>query len=162
MILFLVPETRFDRDLTQVEDVNPNHPQENVTDEEDPMEKDNAQTNEFELAPSPTAASTIPPKKSQLQLLAFCSGVPKEMNLLELFLRPFPLIAYPAVLWATLACQYSSLEELLSLPLIFSSRCRRAGDKCHVIRRQSCRLTSTPVQLQQRHQWIDQHSQLDR
>lgn len=115
MILLLVPESRFERDLTQVEDVNAIQAQVNTTDAENLAEKENALANELELAPIPTTSPTIPLKKSQLQLLAFYSGVPKNMNLLELFLRPFPLIAYPAVLWGTLACQSSSLEYLLFL-----------------------------------------------
>lgn len=101
MIVFLVPETRFERYLTQIE-VNAVQSSEGP-DAEQPDQKETP-VNEFELAPLPTTA-TLPPKKSQMQLLAFSSAPPKDMNLLELFLRPFPLIAYPAVLWATLACQ---------------------------------------------------------
>ncbi|OQV09744.1 hypothetical protein CLAIMM_13833 [Cladophialophora immunda] len=114
MILFLVPESRFKRDLTQVEDVNAVQPRESIIDGEDPAEKESTLANEFELAPIPTNSSTIPSKMSQMQLLAFCSGVPKDMNLLELFLRPFPLIAYPAVLWATLAYAVALATSVMS------------------------------------------------
>lgn len=114
MILFLVPESRFERDLTHVENGNATQPRGSPIDVEDPADKENALADELEVAPSPTTSSATPPKKSQMQLLNIYSGVPKDMNILELFLRPFPLIAYPAVLWATLACQLSSPEKLLS------------------------------------------------
>lgn len=57
------------------------------------------------LATAETA--TTPIKKSPRQLLSLWSGVLKETSLVEVFLRPFPLIAYPAVLWGTLACKFS-------------------------------------------------------
>lgn len=42
------------------------------------------------------------PKKTFSQELSLWSGVPKDTSLLELFIRPFPLIAYPAVIYSFL------------------------------------------------------------
>lgn len=41
-------------------------------------------------------------KKSQLQNMKLWSGLPKEKTLIKLFLRPIPLVAYPAVIFAFL------------------------------------------------------------
>jgi MFS family permease len=42
------------------------------------------------------------PKKSFLQDLSLVSGVPQQTSLLKLFLRPLPMIVYPAVILAFL------------------------------------------------------------
>ncbi|KAJ9612972.1 hypothetical protein H2200_002913 [Cladophialophora chaetospira] len=104
MILFGVPETRFERYLTQA-DNNGDRLNEtaNMPDStEKSMATEVEEPREVESAAPPTS-STVPPKKSNWQLLALYDGVPKDVNLIELFLRPIPTIAYPAVIWATLA-----------------------------------------------------------
>lgn len=40
------------------------------------------------------------PKKTWMQEMSLWSGTAKDINLLESFIRPFPLIAYPAVIFA--------------------------------------------------------------
>jgi MFS family permease len=43
------------------------------------------------------------PKKTYLQEISLWSGVPAHTNLLKMFIRPLPLIAYPSVIYAFLA-----------------------------------------------------------
>lgn len=42
------------------------------------------------------------PKKTYVQQLSLWSGTPSDENLLRMFVRPLPMIAYPAVLFAFL------------------------------------------------------------
>ncbi|KAL4985738.1 major facilitator superfamily domain-containing protein [Aspergillus falconensis] len=49
-----------------------------------------------------TEAGPIIPKKSYLQELAFCSVTNPNVSLWKVFTRPFILMAYPTVLWASL------------------------------------------------------------
>ncbi len=113
MVLLLVPESRFER-LLKVEATSELQSQLASTDfgpQDKPIFADEVEVVVPRLASvGPTHA---PHKKSQLQLLSLWSGVSPHSNLLDIFLRPFPLIAYPAVLWGTLACK-PMMQPLLS------------------------------------------------
>lgn len=99
-ILLLVPETRFERQLTDISATPAQH-ETMISDKLSTIvQEENISNGELD------SNTTIPPKKTNLQLLSLWSGVPKGMNLIELFLRPFPFIVYPAVAWATLACMF--------------------------------------------------------
>ncbi len=45
------------------------------------------------------------PKKTYLQHLSLWSGTPSE-SFFSIFIRPVFMIGYPAVIWATIGCEY--------------------------------------------------------
>jgi MFS family permease len=98
-VFFLCPETRYDRSAVIVA-TPPTTPSSICVskfsdDEENSMEK-TASANDRNL-------STVQVKpKTYAQQLSLWSGVPKDTSLLKLFLRPFPMIAYPAVAFSFL------------------------------------------------------------
>jgi hypothetical protein len=47
------------------------------------------------------------PKKPWSQQLKLWSPLPKDLSLFELFLRPWPLIVYPEVIFSTLATAFA-------------------------------------------------------
>ncbi|TKA64032.1 hypothetical protein B0A55_10129 [Friedmanniomyces simplex] len=110
VVLLFCPETRYDR--SYLEGVaSGNRSTESVpatptSDEEAgngaPVEKV-ASIRSKEMPNHPAFRGDQVPKKTWMQDLSLWSGVPKDTNLLELFVRPLPLIAYPAVVFAFLA-----------------------------------------------------------
>lgn len=102
-VLLLVPETRYDR--TGLETAAPSTSASsasipNVSNEDGSALEKTISTNEREM--QGRGSSEARPKKSYFQELSLWSGVPKETNLLKLFLRPFSLIVYPAVAFSFL------------------------------------------------------------
>ncbi|KAH8702210.1 major facilitator superfamily domain-containing protein [Talaromyces proteolyticus] len=89
-VLFLVPETRYERHFGQENDEN--------------NSKNPVNTVQHDIKSIPTHCSEVPSpsKMTYFQSLRLFSGVPRT-NLINLFVRPFPLIAYPAVMWAFLS-----------------------------------------------------------
>lgn len=55
-----------------------------------------------------TAASTTPRTTTYLQMLKLWSGTTDE-SILTVLIRPFPTLAYPAVIWAIVGCGFSTL-----------------------------------------------------
>ncbi|KAK3072547.1 hypothetical protein LTR53_006646, partial [Teratosphaeriaceae sp. CCFEE 6253] len=110
VVLLFCPETRYDR--SYLEEVGPSVrgagsvPSTPTSDEETgngaPVEKV-ASSRVKEDASLPAFRGEQVPKKTFMQELNPWSGVTKDTNLLELFIRPWPLIAYPAVIFAFLA-----------------------------------------------------------
>ncbi|KAI7282566.1 MFS general substrate transporter [Hortaea werneckii] len=108
-VVFFVPETRYERPQTPQgtpigRSNNPPSPSHSANDEEvgAPVEK-TLSSRSKEVDPGVLRSSSEPiRKKTMLQELSLWSGVPKDESLLKLFLRPFPLIVYPAVLYSTL------------------------------------------------------------
>ena len=100
MVLFLVPETRFYRnmDLGMQEDAASN-------DVSEKMAPDSSYHDVDPESRSSSVAQSQGVQKSYLQTLKLWSGVPTGSNIFQIFLRPFPLIAYPAVFWAFMACK---------------------------------------------------------
>lgn len=72
-------------------------------DEETPMEK-TVTLNSKEVSESPERRATRMqvPKKTFVQELSLSSGTPADTNLFKMFIRPFPLLAYPAITYAFL------------------------------------------------------------
>jgi MFS family permease len=65
---------------------------------------ENKEFPEGQPASTPNGTDTVdsvPPKKTFLQSLALFDGRKTDENFFKLFLRPFPLIAHPAVLWVS-------------------------------------------------------------
>lgn len=113
MVFFLVPETRFRRVLDPT--VAPEVVQE-------PKSVAEVQTQGFDDGTSKDSGEVQNGStKTYLQQLDPWSGIDNTSSYLNLFLRPFPLILYPACLFATLACKrprdirynYSNLIHIL-------------------------------------------------
>ena len=98
-VSLLVPETRFDRrqsdgSINLLAPAKDHDKKYSV--EECEHHTDNATAH---------SATTVTKKKSYLQQLSLWSGTAEGINYASLFLRPFPLLLYPAVLWAMLSCK---------------------------------------------------------
>ncbi|KAK4950306.1 hypothetical protein LTR10_011287 [Elasticomyces elasticus] len=109
-VLLFVPETRYDRSYLEKASSS-NQSTDSVTggsvaDEESgngsPIEKV-VSSKSKEMPTHPAFRGEQLPKKTWMQELSLWSGVPKDTNLLEMFIRPLPLIVYPAVVFAFLA-----------------------------------------------------------
>ncbi|KAK5136176.1 hypothetical protein LTR08_004013 [Meristemomyces frigidus] len=105
VVLLFCPETRYDRsELSQDSATLPLNSKDSTTtpNEESwtgaPAEKTLSASSQELTADDPAFPQL--PKKTWLQELSLWSGVPKSTNLLTLFIRPFPLILYPAVIFA--------------------------------------------------------------
>ena len=101
-VFFLCPETRYDRSAINSAAPSTTASSTSVSkfsdDEEQTMEKT---TNTNERSVQYHSATQVAPK-TYAQQLSLWTGVSKETSLLKLFLRPFPMIAYPAVAFAFL------------------------------------------------------------
>lgn len=102
-VLLLVPETRYDRtgtdDALSSASASSSSLKNNSDEEGAAMEKTiSARGREMKTNSSAEAK----PKKTYREQLSLWTGVPKDTNLLKLFLRPFPLIVYPAVAFSFL------------------------------------------------------------
>lgn len=99
-VFFLVPETRYQRDYktsmaSVTGELHADYFKNEKTDPESPIATE---------VPSPLTppGSRQIPKKTFVQNLSLWSGIPKDMNIPKMFLRPFALIMYPAVIYAFL------------------------------------------------------------
>lgn len=103
-VLF-VPETRYDRSQVRSATSTPASGSEaeleragkDGTEASEETKLDRFTTAERELQHSARRQNEIP-KKSWRQELSLWSGTPKDTSLLKLFIRPLPLIVYPAVI----------------------------------------------------------------
>jgi MFS family permease len=98
-VLFLCPETRYQRDDVTSRPaavVRMDSDSLKASSEEVPNEKDVHQV--VQISDEPARL----PKKTFLQDLSLFSRVPQQTSLLKLFLRPLPMIVYPAVILAFL------------------------------------------------------------
>ncbi|KAK4495099.1 hypothetical protein PRZ48_013426 [Zasmidium cellare] len=115
LVVLFVPETRYDRtelmkspasstrSLSLDSESTPTKSEEPtaINDETD-IEKANASPVIKAVHPAHREPAVDIPKKTFLQELSLWSGLPKNTNLLKLFIRPLPMIAYPAVILAFL------------------------------------------------------------
>jgi len=109
-VVFFVPETRFARDFSaSLETTNAvaSSPTFSPSSEETPVPSDideekHVYTSTTEPHSPPHTTWNQVPKKSYLQSLTLWTGVPRDVNLFELFIRPFPLILYPSIMFAFL------------------------------------------------------------
>lgn len=92
MVIFFVPETRYFRD-NNLEAAIPSGT-ETPSDQSSDLEKKRDY--------SPEATTNEVPKKTFIQELSLWSGVDKNNSLLILFIRPWPMIVYPSVIYAFL------------------------------------------------------------
>jgi MFS family permease len=101
-VVFLCPETRYDRSHLEILPVSSSASSssiEKASDEDEAHVGKNTGSNDTELQGQ--RESQVQPK-TYVQQLSLWTGVPKDTNLLRLFLRPFPFIAYPAVAFSFL------------------------------------------------------------
>ena len=101
-VLLFVPETRFNRDVPKsLGATTSDQAIESSSDEDVDVEKT--------VSPSVKPVPGLPaleqvqvPNKSFAQQLSLWSGVPSDTNLFKMFIRPLPMIVYPAVMFAFL------------------------------------------------------------
>lgn len=97
-VVLFVPETRYERTGKALATTESSTSIETPIDENVGKEKEAGETTK----PVTDRSTEQLPKKTWLQELSVWSGTAKDTNLFEMFVRPFPLIAYPAVAWAFL------------------------------------------------------------
>lgn len=97
-VLLFVPETRYNRNSSALAPTESDTSIASASDEGSDKEKGADAT--AKPISEPQIEQT--PKKTWLQELSLWSGTAKDTNLFELFVRPFPMIAYPAVMFAFL------------------------------------------------------------
>lgn len=115
VVVFFCPETRFVRDEEDdrqfqfpVSDESISRSSEPNSPTADELEKTiGASEKTVALTPPGTPPGTfrqtdMVPLKTWRQQLSLWSGVPKDTSLVKMFIRPLPLIAYPAVIFAFL------------------------------------------------------------
>ncbi|KAK6950179.1 hypothetical protein Daesc_008505 [Daldinia eschscholtzii] len=118
MIIFFVPETRFNRTLNtsnssdQTAQISePTKTSETATDIEASSGIDKSDTAHLEKSTSNTPSSSLPadpsiPPKPYFALLNPWSGTTPGESFFDLMFRPIPLIVYPACLMATFICEF--------------------------------------------------------
>lgn len=111
LVYFFVPETSFNRaahlntDLATTIEMIPHHKRSELRDSEEGL-KQSSHDKSSELPGSgtvnspPRASEADTPKKSRREHLQFFNGRHSDESFFKLLLRPFPLAAHPAVLWA--------------------------------------------------------------
>ncbi len=113
-IVLLVPETRFERDYGEnipvlrvgAESAHPS----TIDDEETKHKETMMETKDLELFPT---RNTVPVnQRSYLRSLSPWSGIKKNDNLFLIFCRPFPMLAYPAVILGILGCEFLSSDDV--------------------------------------------------
>lgn len=92
----MVPETRHIRDLDLSQ-----------TSETLNFSEKNTAIDTVEYSAATNEVPTYTPKQSYLRTLNPWSGITPGHSFWNIFIRPFPLGAYPAVFWGFLSCKYS-------------------------------------------------------
>lgn len=110
-IVFCFPETRYTRSIDSVSAVGPPSTIPDLADEKDisstGIEKaDDGETIVLEHANTTSSVVLTGTKNTYWQELKLWSS-PTEHSFLNHLIRPFPLLAYPAVAWAVLTCKLS-------------------------------------------------------
>lgn len=99
IVLFCCPETRYNREEAQQISWTSSESSMRGSDEEGaPVKQFTPSEKSRPESPPGTPPATTKPRKTWIQQLSLWSGVPKDTSLIKLFIRPFPLIAYPAVI----------------------------------------------------------------
>jgi MFS family permease len=97
-VVLFVPETRYDRNISESLGVESDTSSAGLSSSS--VEDVEAEKTVARSVKEVAEAHQQLPKKTYLQEISLWSGVPSDTNLLEMFIRPFPLIAYPAILFA--------------------------------------------------------------
>jgi len=104
VVVLLVPETRYDRSEAAISAGAPAKSQPSSPPSEKNDARDAVRSSPLDSPDDPEkdAGSTQVPRNTFAQDLRLYSGTPKDESILTLFLRPLPLIVYPAVIFAFL------------------------------------------------------------
>ena len=106
MVVLFVPETRFKREANR-----------SVTPRQDNKRAGEANFKIQDVKGDPIQASgkASDTRKTVLQELSPWSGIDRHTSYLNLFLRPFPLVLYPACAFAALSCKSSGKPSTMHL-----------------------------------------------
>lgn len=96
MVIFFVPETRFFRERCRAVALGP-------TDE--PADVANAESRGLKDEPIQDSEKASKTRRTALKGLIPWSKIDHNASYLNLFLRPFPLVCYPACAFAALTCK---------------------------------------------------------
>lgn len=96
-VVLFVPETRYNRDVTAA--MGSSDTAVTTSSSEEAVERAEKATATAKPASNDGEVEQLP-RKTWLQEMSLWSGTPKDTNLFEMFVRPFTLIAYPAVIFA--------------------------------------------------------------
>ena len=111
MFVFFFPETRFYRGHNPLGQVNAAGTQSSVLPSDTAKEEDIAiHREEIDSERNQNDSAPVTPRKSYLQELNPWSGINPHETLLSLAIRPVPLLAYPACMYATLACKLHNTD----------------------------------------------------
>ncbi|KAF2192660.1 MFS general substrate transporter [Zopfia rhizophila CBS 207.26] len=113
-VLLFVPETRYHRD-SKVTGLDANNSA-SASEEGVDVEKIASSGVREVAGPSSGRAAQVP-KKTFVQELSLWSGVPSDTNLFKMFIRPFPMIVYPAVIYSFL-CYSISLVIVVAVNIL--------------------------------------------
>lgn len=133
MIILFLPETRWDRTkkgkgTSEVVEIVANTVVISTNGGKETGVNEQVQSEES----SELGEETFGTRKTYLQELSPWSGVNKTSNWLSLFLRPFPLIAYPACTFAVLACKPITMQHCEMVLTSSRFHCTRTNrnDQC--------------------------------
>ncbi|KAF2109260.1 major facilitator superfamily domain-containing protein [Lophiotrema nucula] len=112
-VLLFVPETRYDRDLSQAQFNNGS-----ASESQEDVDIEKTLSGEVKEVIQRSSDDHIPqlPKKTFLQDFQLLSGTPKT-NLMKMFVRPWPMIVYPAVIYSFL-CYSISLVVVVAVNIL--------------------------------------------
>lgn len=105
MVVFFVPETRFFRGSG----INPTNEPRQVSEATNAADIE-LQGSKDDAAQESEEANNI--RKTVIQELNPWSGIDRNVSYLNVILRPFPLVVYPACAFAALACRQLYLSYL--------------------------------------------------
>lgn len=101
-VLLFVPETRFNRDVPKSLGATASDQAIESSSEEDVDVEKTGSSSVKPVPGLPAPEQVQVPNKSFAQQLSLWSGVPSDTNLFKMFIRPLPMIVYPAVMFAFL------------------------------------------------------------
>ncbi|KAF2735170.1 MFS general substrate transporter, partial [Polyplosphaeria fusca] len=114
-VLLFVPETRYDRDWSRAQLEASTSTSASASEEAVNAEK-TAPTGVKMVGEPSDEPNAQPPKKTFAQDLSLWSGTPPT-NLFKMFIRPFPMIVYPAVIYSFL-CYAISLVIVVAVNIL--------------------------------------------
>jgi len=114
-IFFFLPETRWDRSHKEAQSSRKGSNSDEAVSTKDSVttgEKTTVVTDKGVISESASLEGgdeTYGPRKTFIQELNPWSGINRNANFLNLFLRPLPMVVYPACTFAVLACKFRIL-----------------------------------------------------
>jgi MFS family permease len=158
-IFFFVEETRFERGAAPLPQLACEQLPEKLTandTQEQHLEKANITTTENSPTTVDAGSELTGIKKSYLQTLSLWSGT-SEQSFFSHFMRPYLMIVYPAVIWATITCKWCLCS--VSHAVLTDLQHRLAGACMADQRRHShfLHISSTAIRLVAQFERLDQY-----